>query len=121
MQRFYTWRYAAAVVFIGMCIVIGLVISRQGSVSEQNVHKLCVKTNDVVVESNARIPSLEYDTKGLIDFLTSAEEARRAAYKRTGAKEDLRAAESYADIIQYVKANVHYDSLSELDCKALFK
>jgi ribosomal protein L12E/L44/L45/RPP1/RPP2 len=115
-MSFYKGRYAVAFAFMILAVAVYLVVTNQGQVSQDNIVKMCEAINGTVTESNARISSQEADTKGLVDFLEGAKKARVAAYERAGAKEDLDAANTYTEIIAYVKANVKFNKLTPLDC-----
>lgn len=110
-------RYRFALVFVIVMAVLFVVIEREGDISKEDTRALCDTTNSLVVELNNRIPAHKADTKGLIDFLEGAKAAREAAFTRTEAKEDQKAALTYGEIVEFVEANVSYSRLTPIDCE----
>lgn len=116
MGEFFQHKYAVAMSFALLAIVIFLVVTNESKTGEANLIQMCDSINQTVNELNDRIGSHRADTQGLIDFLEGAKLAREAAFERAGAKEDQDAARTYGEIITAVESNVKFDELKPLSC-----
>lgn len=80
-------------------------------------YQACLRGNTLRSESNTRLRAHRADTKGLLDFLASAQAAREASYRQTHQASDKAAAEAYAGIATNVKANARFKLVTIVDCR----
>jgi hypothetical protein len=87
----------------------------------QNNLASCERGNELRIESNKRVPAHRTEATVVLDFLHSAEQARRANYHETHQASDKQAAQQYHALSRRLKAHVHFQDVPVIDCQAVIQ
>lgn len=81
----------------------------------------CRRGNALRDEVNRRVETVNTQRSVLLDFIQSAEEARRATYTQSHHASDKEAADVYQHLANQVQTQLHYRTVPLVDCFKVIK
>lgn len=116
--------YWKATAYVILALAAGVAIDRSAKTTAHESARIlynsqiaaCERGNLLRAEINRRVRSNLVERDALIDFLDTAEVARRASYAKTHQVSDLKAAEGYARLIREVRQKVHFNKVTIVRC-----